>query len=57
MQLVEEVIKTFVKDGAVRIVDPLGGSRDVKNRVGGISLGTRRSGLDGSGRTRDDVVR
>jgi hypothetical protein len=57
MQLVEEMINAFVKNGAVRIVDPLGRSRDVKNGAGGIGLGTRRRGLDGGSRTNDRVVR
>src|SRR5206468_5126723 len=49
MQLVEQVIKTLVIDRAVRIVDPLGRGRDVKNGAGGISLGARRGGFDGGG--------
>src|SRR2546422_251641 len=56
MQLIEEVIKTFVKDRAVGIVDPLGASRDVKHRTGGISLGVRSGGLDRSGRAGERLV-
>src|SRR6266852_1437753 len=50
MQLIEEMIKTFVINGAVRIIDPLGRSCDVKNRAGGIGLGALHSGLDGGSR-------
>src|SRR6266550_1802329 len=57
MQLIEEMIKTFVKNRAIRIVDPLGRSRDVKNRPGGISLGARRRSLDGRSRTGKQFVR
>jgi hypothetical protein len=57
IELIEEMIKTFVKNGAVRIVDPLGWSGDVKNRVGGISLCAWRRGLDGGGCPGNRVVR
>ena len=47
MQLIEAVVKPFVKNRSVGIVDPLGGRRDVEDRPRGISLGARRGGLDG----------
>src|SRR5207247_9368927 len=50
VQLVEEVIITFVINRAVRIVDPLRGRGDVKDRSGGISLSARCGGLDCSRR-------
>ncbi|SRR6266487_1111568 len=56
MQLVEEVIETFVIDRAVRIIDPLGGSRDVKNWARGISLGARCGGLNRSRRPGERIV-
>ena len=57
MQLIEEVIKPFAKDRAVGIVDPLGGSSNVKHRTGGISLGARCGHLDRSGRPGYRIVR
>src|SRR5437879_3618921 len=56
MQLVEEVIKTLVENGTVRIVDPLRWSDDVKDRSGGISLSARRGGLDRSRRPGQRIV-
>src|SRR6266542_5217655 len=57
MQLVEEVIKTFVKDRAVRIIDPLGRSRDVKDGACRIGLRPRCGGFDRSRRPGERLVR
>ncbi len=56
MQLIEEMIKTSVINGSVRIIHPLGRNCDVKNRTGGIGLGVRRSRLDGGSRTGNRFV-
>src|SRR6266576_2624863 len=56
MQLVEEMIKTFVKNRAVRIVDPLRWSGDVKDRSRGIGLSARCGGLDRSRRPGQRIV-
>ena len=50
------MIKTFVIDRAVRVIDPLGGSRDVKNRARGISLSAGRGGFDRSRRPGQRIV-
>src|SRR2546427_261773 len=57
MQLVEEVIKSFVKDRAVRIVDPLGRGGDVKNWARGISLSARCGSFNRSRRPGERIVR
>src|SRR5882724_2683956 len=38
IELVEEMVKSFVINGAVGIIDPLGRGCDMKNRAGGIGL-------------------
>src|SRR6185437_14031543 len=46
IQLIEEMVKALVKDRAVRIVDPLRGRCDVKNRTSRIRLRAWRGGLN-----------
>src|SRR5882724_923719 len=56
IELIEEMVKTPVINGAVWIIDPLGRGCDMKNRAGGIGLGDRHGGLDGGGRTGNLLV-
>ena len=56
-QLIEEMVKAFMEYRAVRIVDPLRGRSDMKDRTCGISLSTQRSLLDGGLRADESLSR
>jgi len=57
VQLIKQVVIALIVDGTVGIVDPLGRSGDVKNRVRGIRLGARSRRSDSGRCARKIVVR
>src|SRR5262249_14150027 len=56
MELIEEMVVTFVKERAVRIVNPLGGSSDVKDGASRVGLSAWYRGLDRSRGTREGFL-